>query len=175
MDVIGECIEWGKAKTSEGYGLRYPGKSGTWLVHRQEWMKRNGAIPAGLLCLHKCNNPKCYNVDHLYLGTNKDNAEYKVACGRAKTNNGMRGKWGCSKNRGSKHGMAKLTEEAAVYIMARALTGKESHSAIAKDFSVCRELVSQVWQGKIWGHVFSSAEDVHRLPSEGAIESERVK
>jgi len=44
------------------------------MVHRLAWEAFNAEpIPDGLLVLHKCDNPKCFNPQHLFLGTQKDN------------------------------------------------------------------------------------------------------
>ena len=67
-----ECIIWKGAKNQKGYGLRSINNK-TKLVHRLEWEKYNGPIPDKLKILHKCDNPSCYNIDHLFLGTQQDN------------------------------------------------------------------------------------------------------
>ena len=42
-------------------------------AHRLVWIRANGPIPEGLCILHKCDNTKCVNIDHLFLGTQQDN------------------------------------------------------------------------------------------------------
>ena len=48
-----------------------------WQMHRYIWTLYNGEIPAGLEVRHKCHNPACMNIDHLELGTHKQNMEDK--------------------------------------------------------------------------------------------------
>jgi hypothetical protein len=50
---------------------------------RKMWLKHKGAIPKGLWVLHHCDNNRCVNLDHLYLGTPKDNLQDAIIRGRA--------------------------------------------------------------------------------------------
>lgn len=66
------CIEHSGYRDKLGYGkCSFMGTYTT--VHRREWIRQNGPIAGGLYVLHKCDNPSCYNIEHLYLGTQKDN------------------------------------------------------------------------------------------------------
>jgi hypothetical protein len=72
-----ECWEW-KANLRKGYGMfRISNKIVS--AHRVSWTMLRGDIPEGLLVLHKCNNEKCVNPNHLYLGTHGDNVTDMVA------------------------------------------------------------------------------------------------
>lgn len=42
-------------------------------VSREWWTMHNGDIPLGLYVCHHCDNPKCFRIDHLFLGTPADN------------------------------------------------------------------------------------------------------
>lgn len=43
-------------------------------AHRAAWEAINGPIPNGLYVCHRCNNKRCMNPEHLYLGTPSQNA-----------------------------------------------------------------------------------------------------
>jgi hypothetical protein len=66
------CLEWKGSLDTSGYGLIRVGKS-LKKVHRWAYETKVAPIPNGLLVLHHCDNRKCYNVEHLFLGTLQDN------------------------------------------------------------------------------------------------------
>lgn len=42
-------------------------------AHRVSYEYFKGRIPKGKIICHKCDNPKCINPDHLFVGTRTDN------------------------------------------------------------------------------------------------------
>jgi len=84
-----ECWEWQRYLMPNGYGhFRYKYK--TWLTHRLSWTLENGDIPKELCVLHKCDNRKCVNPSHLFLGTYKDNAIDRENKGRGNYPSGQK-------------------------------------------------------------------------------------
>lgn len=75
VDKIGKdkCWNWTGYHNSVGYGRMGDGNRGLILAHRLSWEIHFGPIPIGKLVLHKCDNPKCINPNHLYIGTYSDN------------------------------------------------------------------------------------------------------
>lgn len=63
--------------TPEGYGWAYTGlprgQQQTHGAHRQAWINTYGAIPQEQLVCHHCDNPRCCNPEHLFLGEHADN------------------------------------------------------------------------------------------------------
>lgn len=130
------CIEWVGAKSKGGYGQKWNRESKkTLYVHRMEYEKHHGAIPKGLVILHSCDNPSCYNIEHLSLGTHKSNSEDRDQKGR------------CAK--GETSGTSKLTEEQVLFIKQSTLT----QVALAKELGVSRSAVAHVKQGTTWRHI----------------------
>lgn len=131
-------------KTERG-GLYYCGK-----VHRAycvSWMLHKGPIPDGLLVCHHCDNPRCVNPDHLFLGTYKDNAEDCVAKGRFVTARFME-----SRVRGTRHRSAKLNPDSVREIRERAAAG-EADERLARIYGVAPSAIYAVVRRKSWKHV----------------------
>jgi len=79
------CIEWLYSLDGQGYGRVY--RDGVrWRVHRLAWTDANGPIPEGMCVLHRCDNPACFRLEHLFLGTRTDNATDRARKGRGRGN-----------------------------------------------------------------------------------------
>lgn len=75
------CWEWTGFTNHKGYGsTNYRSRTNT--AHRISWWAHRGPTPKGAHVCHTCDNPKCINPDHLYIGTPTQNERDKVARGR---------------------------------------------------------------------------------------------
>ncbi len=72
------CLEWPRGRRN-GYGNAYdPVKMRNRYAHQIAYELTFGSIPSGLDVLHKCDNRKCVNIAHLYVGTAKQNVADKI-------------------------------------------------------------------------------------------------
>lgn len=75
------CWEWKGAITKSGYGVGWA--FGRYIrAHQLSYIAFKGDYPRNMLICHTCDNPKCVNPYHLYLGTPKSNMEDKIKRGR---------------------------------------------------------------------------------------------
>lgn len=130
------CWEWRGAIQSKGYGSVGVSAGKTALAHRVAYELTYGEIPKGMHVLHKCDNRRCVNPAHIFLGTNKDNVRDKVQKGR--------------QAKGEKNGRSKLTYKQIDAIRYMHKTGRYSSGQIAELFGVCPSNVRNIVRGDYW-------------------------
>lgn len=115
----GDCWEWIGYIESNGYGrVRFQGIR--WSTHRLSWTLHYGEIPSGLHVCHQCDNRKCINPMHLFVGTHSDNMQDAISKGRKTMSPATRQKMSESHRRR----WALATEEERKAHMARARVGR---------------------------------------------------
>ena len=81
IEKTNTCWIWKAQIYPNGYGaFHIDGKNS--LAHRASWMLHKGQVPKNKIVCHKCDNRKCVNPDHLFLGSYKDNTEDMIKKGR---------------------------------------------------------------------------------------------
>ena len=156
------CLEWTGATARGGYGNLMV-VSRTWgPAHRVAWELAHGPIPDGLWVLHRCDNPKCVEADHLFLGTHADNMSDMVAKGRHPSVRSPecreRGGRHWTKRhpdrvaRGERGSGSKLTEAGVVEIRRLRASGA-ALSELAAAFNVSETTISSIAHKKTWKHV----------------------
>lgn len=97
IDSSSNCWEWigafkGKNKLQQYgnivVGSRIDKTRKTISAHRYSYEIFVGKIPDGKWVLHKCDNPKCINPNHLFLGNRQDNVNDRQIKNRNKPING---------------------------------------------------------------------------------------
>lgn len=141
--ICGRCWVWlGNPSLSYGY---FKGV----YAHRYVWKMLNGAIPKGMLVLHECDNGKCVNPGHLFLGTAQDNMDDKMAKGR-QGDSGTK-----TPPVGELNNKAKLTWEQVEDIRRRHKRGRNQYdggntSELALEFGVSKGAIQSVVSRKTW-------------------------
>lgn len=134
----GDCIEWTGYTNYLGYG-KLTFHNQLLSAHRAAFIANGGVIPDGMFVCHKCDNRKCVNPEHLFVGTRQDNIKDMVNKGRNKRGD----------TKGSKHWNASLTEDDVRTIR----SSNESNVELAKRYGTSNKNISAVRHRHIWKHV----------------------
>lgn len=138
------CWEWTGA-LCRGYGWfhmnkkpRYASRVAAFLVGKL------GSLDSDLHVLHSCDNPKCCNPDHLFVGTNADNVADRVKKGRTVS----------VPKHGESNGASKLSNQAVKTIRGLYFAAQTSQSKLAKMFGVKQPHISRIVNNVRCGGVF---------------------
>jgi DNA-binding transcriptional regulator YiaG len=135
-----DCWNWNGSKSNDGYGTVTSGNT-TQYAHRIAYSLTCGSIPKGQLVCHHCDNRRCVNPNHLFLGTHQDNSDDMKAKQRSA--------------RGARHGththperfQSKLTDAQVAQIRAMRKQGIVQRT-IAKLFGISPMHVSKIEHNK---------------------------
>ena len=118
-----DCWEWQGGLDRKGYGAIKPGKKRQNMrAHRAAWLLTFGECPDDLFVCHKCDNRKCCNPSHLFLGTAQDNLADMRQKGRH--------------SYGEKHGHAKLTNAQVQELCAKYAAGGITQRELAQQYGI---------------------------------------
>ena len=143
IEKSNNCWMWTGRAIGKGYGSIGLGGKGAKqiLAHRLSYQIHKGPIPDGMVVMHKCDNPRCVNPDHLDAGTQSQNI--KDAFTR------MRKVLPTKKVRGEECGASKLTNEIVLSIRSSGL----SLSTLAELYKVSKSTIERVRYRKTWRHI----------------------
>lgn len=137
MDERDVARFWSKVEKGPGCWIwksKSPSRAVFWhnsrsfVAARVMWELMHGSIPVGLCVCHHCDNPRCVNPDHLFLGTYADNVADKKRKGR--------------QARGETHGTAKLSAKQVVEIRRQYFVNGVPLQTLAEKFNMH---FSQIW------------------------------
>lgn len=137
-----QCWVWQGYVSVRGYGQL------TWMyrkhmAHRVSWEIHNGAIPDGLVVCHRCDNRRCVNPDHLFLGTSADNIADMVTKGR--------------QSKGEAHPKTELSEGDVAEIRRLRNLGC-TLTRIASQYNVSKSTIENITTGKTWKYTLPQSE-----------------
>jgi hypothetical protein len=147
--------------------VTFKSEGGRYLAHRAAWSQANGPIPPGKFVLHKCDNPKCCNPNHLFLGTQSDNAKDMWAKKRGSVE---------SRNVGRKLGPSpyrRLSVEQARKVI-KAYADGETQRQIAEAYGVTDVAISHVLRGKTYEELAAERAVIAHLLGRGTKQRKNI-
>lgn len=134
------CWEWNKFTDKDGYGLFQINKKAI-RANRFAYLITKKELPDDMMVCHTCDNPKCVNPSHLFLGTAKDNIQDCVKKGRKFI------------SAGELCGTSKLKEDDVKKIFELWKSGLYTKTGLAKMFNLAQPHVSRIINGNSWKYL----------------------
>lgn len=135
---VKDCWEWKARISNFGYGQFAIKAGNVKQAHRLSYEIYIGKIPKGKLVCHSCDNRKCVNPKHLWLGTQKDNVRDMWSKNRAKI------------SPGDKNGSAKLNWEKVDNIRKLRRDKLIYYKDLAKMFNVDYSTIKNIINNRSW-------------------------
>lgn len=131
------CWQWTGATNSTGYG-----SYGMRNAHRVAFEVYKGPIPDGANVCHTCDNRRCVNPAHLWLGTRSENMKDCSRKGRTVIPHFI----------GSNHPEAKMDEEKVRSVRLEVAEGMPKRAA-ARKYAIDRATLRSILERRTWRHV----------------------
>ena len=143
--------EWQGPINHDGYGVFNHGKTRT-RAHRKSWELTVGPIPEGMVICHKCDNPRCVNPSHLFIGTIADNNADMVSKNRQTRNQNRIYLFGSTfpLYKGENHPGAKLKQSDVDKMRFLHSTGEYSIVSLSKMFNCGRSTAGHIVRRTRW-------------------------
>jgi len=146
VDKSGECWEWTGYLNPTGYGqIKWNGKAVA--SHRYSYVLHH-PLTIDLLeghreiyVCHRCDNPKCVNPAHLFLGSQGDNMRDREEKGRG------------NHAKGEQKTTSKLTETQVREIRINYANGGISYRQLALEYGVASSTINNIIHRKKWKHL----------------------
>ena len=133
------CWIWEASCAGKGYGqVKLPFQRRNDYAHRIAYQIYRGEITNGRYVCHHCDNPKCVNPEHLYLGTQKENLQDMARKDRSLY--------------GERNARAKL-KEADVRKIRACLEMGMTQQQIAAAFGISQIQISRIHTGQRWSKI----------------------
>ncbi len=117
-------------------------------AHRFSWIYCFGQVPPGLQVHHRCDNPRCCNPFHLWVGTQKDNIQDMLSKGRRPHVRGRQRSGFGTQQHSAKLDEAKVREARRLYA-----TSVPSTVKLGRRYGVTPLTINRAIKGVTWKHV----------------------